>query len=466
MTDVKIGLETHVQLDTNTKLFCGCPNEEAEEPNTHVCPICLGHPGSKPQLNKKVLEEAVKVSKSLNCDINDDIFFSRKTYFYPDMSKNYQITQYEIPVGEDGEVEVGTDEGSRDIGITRIHIEEDPAKTEHVGGDIGDSDYSLVDYNRAGTPLLEIVTEPDFRSPEEARAYLQKLAQMLQYLEVYYPESSFSIKSDANLSINGGEKVEVKNITGTSEVENALKHELKRQKRAVENGKTVSQHTRSYDADQQITRKMREKETEEDYGYIFDPDLTRQELDEVEQGIDIPELPHEKAIRFRQDYELEQKLVESLIAEKALAEDFEDLADEHDPELVASWMTGELKKTLNYNELSYAEAGLETAWMKYVIDLLEKDDISDRNAEEVLRTIVDDPQHPEEVVEEQDLLKAGDDEVDSVVESVIEENPDAVDDYENGDDGAINFLVGQVMQESGGKADPKEAREKILEKIE
>lgn len=469
MTDVKIGLETHVQLNTDTKLFCGCPNEEAEEPNTNVCEVCLGHPGSRPRLNEKVLHQASKVAMALNCELNNDIFFSRKTYFYPDMSKNYQITQYEIPVGEDGAVEVKVNKEQKDIGITRLHIEEDPAKTEHVGGSISDSDYTKIDYNRAGTPLIEIVTEPDFESPEEARAYLQQLARTLEYLGLYSSDSNFTIKSDANISINGGEKVEVKNITGTSEVEKALKHELSRQKKMEQRGKKITQQTRSYNPERNITEKMREKETEEDYGYIFDPDLTRQELDqEFREKIrsQIPELPHEKLERFREEYGLKQKLAESLITEKNLAEDFEELAESFDTDLVASWMTGELKKTLNYQEISYAEAELRREWLEYLFEILQEDKISDRNAEELLRTIVEEPQDPEKIVEEKDLLKAEEDEVDQIVEQVLEDNQDAVEDYENGDEGAINFLVGQVMQESGGKADPKGAREKLKEKLD
>ncbi|MFQ3275198.1 MAG: aspartyl-tRNA(Asn)/glutamyl-tRNA(Gln) amidotransferase subunit B [Candidatus Nanohaloarchaea archaeon] len=467
--DVMIGLETHVQLDTSTKLFCGCPNKEAEEPNTHVCPTCLGHPGSKPRLNKKVLELATKTALSLQCDINDDVFFSRKTYFYPDMSKNYQITQYEIPVGEDGEIEIQVGDEKSEIGITRLHIEEDPAKMKHVGGSISDSNYTKVDYNRAGTPLLEIVTEPDFRSPEEAREYLQQLAKILQYLEVYFPESDFAIKSDANISIEGGEKVEVKNITGTSEVEKALSYEISRQKQLKRRNREISQHTRNYNADISATEKMREKETEEDYGYIFDPDLTRQELggefvNKVES--EIPELPHEKFERFKEEYGISEKMIESLIVEQEMADDFEVLCEEHDPEIVGSWMTGELRKTLNYNELSYSEAELELDWIKYLLELLEEDNISDRNAEKVIREIVEEPQDPEAIVEEEDLLKAGDDEVDQIVETVIKENQDAVDDYKSGDEEAVNFLVGQVMQESQGKADPKTAREKIIDQIE
>ncbi len=469
MTDVKIGLETHIQLDTNTKLFCGCPNEEADEPNSHVCPTCLGHPGSKPRLNKAVLEKAVKTAMSLQCDINEDIFFSRKTYFYPDMSKNYQITQYEIPIGETGEIEVEVGDEKKEIGITRLHIEEDPAKIKHVGGSISDADYTQIDYNRAGTPLLEIVTDPDFKSPEEARAYLQQLAQIFQYLEIYSPESNFAIKSDANISIEGGEKVEVKNITGTSEVEKALSYEISRQKQMKRRGREVTQQTRSYNAGMSVTEALREKETEKDYGYIFDPDLTRQELGEEFRTVireDIPELPHEKFERFKQEYGLSDKLIESLVTEPSMADDFEQLTEEYDAELVAALMTGDLKKVLNYNEVSYTESGVKFEWIEYLLQLLNEDKISDRNAEQVLREIVENPRNPEEIVEADDLLRAEEDEVDQIVKEVIEDNPDAVEDYNSGEEGAINFLVGQVMQNSGGKADPKTAREKIISELE
>ncbi|MFB6116166.1 MAG: Asp-tRNA(Asn)/Glu-tRNA(Gln) amidotransferase subunit GatB [Candidatus Nanosalina sp.] len=469
MTEVKIGLETHVQLDTETKLFCSCPNREAEEPNTHVCETCLGHPGSKPRLNEEVVNQAVKASEALDCEVNEDVFFSRKTYFYPDMSKNYQITQYEVPVAEDGEKKIKISDQEKEIGIKRIHIEEDPAKMQHVGGNISDSDYTKVDYNRAGTPLIEIVTKPDFESAEEARAYLQDLAQMLQYLDLYHPESSYSIKSDANISIDGGKRVEVKNITGTSEVEKALNYEISRQKQLKKRGREVEQETRSFNSGISATESLRQKETEEDYGYIFDPDLTRQELDEeLQEEIreSLPELPQEKFERFRQEYGLEDKLVESLIKESEMAEDFEELAEKFDADLVASWMTGDLRKVLNYNELTYKDSRLQYDWIEYMLELIEEEKISDRNAEMLLRQVVEDSREPEEIVDEEDLLKAEEDEIDGFVEAAIEENPEAVEDYESGEDEAVNFLVGQVMQRSGGKADPKTAREKILEQLD
>jgi len=481
-TDVMIGLETHVQLDTETKLFCGCPNEEADEPNTHVCEVCLGHPGSKPRLNRKVLEYAVKTSQALQCSVNEEVFFSRKTYFYPDLSKDYQITQYEVPVGEDGKVEIKVGDERKDIGITRLHIEEDPAKTVHKGGDISNSKYTKVDYNRSGTPLLEIVTDPDFTSPKQARAYLQQLAQMLEYLEIYFPESSFSLKSDANISIDGGQRVEVKNITGTAGIQKALSYEISRQKQLKKRGREISQQTRSYNQNQEITEKLREKETEEDYGYIFDPDLTTQKLDqEFRQKMksQIPELPHEKIKRFKTEYGLKDKLIEALVSVPEMADDFEELSESHDANLVASWMTGEIKKTLNYNEITYSESNITNRFLDDLFQLIENEKLSDRNAEQVLRDQVDgshvidyaekanaEASTLEASAEERNLLKSEEDEISEFVKEAIDENPDAVDDYNSGDEEAVNFLVGQVMSISQGKADPKSAREMIMEELE
>ncbi len=469
MAEVKIGLETHVQLDTETKLFCGCRNSEAEEPNTHVCETCLGHPGSKPRLNQEVLREAVKTALALQCGVREDVFFSRKTYFYPDMSKNYQITQYEIPVGEGGSIEVKIGDEKKRIGVSRLHIEEDPAKLEHVGGSISDADYTRVDYNRAGTPLLEIVTEPDFRSPEGARAYLQQLARMLQYLEVYYPESEFAIKSDANISIEGGARVEVKNITGTAGIEKALNYEISRQKQLKKRGREVEQQTRNYDAGMGITQELRQKETEEDYGYIFDPDLTRQEFDtefqnEIREAI--PELPHEKFERFQEEYGISAKMVESLITDPELADDFEALVKEHDVAVAASLLSGDLKKVLNYNEVGYSESAVGRDELEYLVAMIEEDKITDRNAEMVLRELVGNGGTAEGIVEDQDLLKAGEDETSRFVEEVLEENPEAVEDYHSGEEDALNFLIGQVMEKSRGKADPKTTRQKILDELE
>ncbi len=483
---VMIGLETHVQLDTKSKLFCGCRNSKDEDPNENVCEACLGMPGSKPRINRKVLKQALKTSLALECDVNEDYFFSRKTYFYPDMSKNYQITQFELPVGEKGEFEVKVEDEKLDVGITRLHIEEDPAKLVHEGGSVKKSDYTKVDYNRAGTPLLEIVTEPDFETPEQARAYLQQLSQMLEYLGIYDAESDYAIKSDANISIEGGERIEVKNITGTSDIEKALNYEISRQKQMKKRGKEITQETRGFNAGMGSTEKMREKETEEDYGYIFDPDLTRQytrkskdklgisdgataeargstiSLREIEK--DIPELPKEKLERYMSKG-LKPKMAEALVSDPEVAQLFEMLEEDFDPVMTASLLTGDLKKVLNYHEIRFSESGLKKKWFKHLLELIEEDKISDRNSEEALRAAVENPRPFKKIVEDEDLLKEGEDETAQVVEQVVSEENDAVEDYHDGDEGALNYLVGQVMSTSGGKADPKTARELLKEEL-
>ncbi len=459
MADVKIGLETHLQLDTESKLFCSCRNEQDAEPNTLVCPTCLGHPGSKPEMNKEVLEQAFKVSKALDLEFNPVSEFARKTYFYPDMSKNYQITQYDRPVAEDGCFDIKIRDEKKKVRIKRLHIEEDPAKLVH------EKNYSKTDYNRAGTPLLEIVTKPDLKSPEEARAYLQQLAHVLEYLQVYSPSSSYSIKSDANISINGGERVEIKNITGTSAIEKALNYELSRQKQLTKRKKEVTQHTRRYNPDMGSTVKMREKETEEDYGYIYDPDLTTQNA-VSSKNVEIPELPREKLQRFKTEYGLKTKIVESLISDPELANAYEILVEKHDNRQTATLLTGDLKKVLNYNDISYTEAELETKWLSQLLTMIEGNNITDRNAEKALREIVKSPQPITEIVDKLGLEKSEEDEVLQSVSNVIEEETNAVEDYLAGDEGALNYLVGQVMQATQGGADPKETREILIEELE
>ncbi len=466
---IKIGLETHIQLDTKSKLFCGCSTDLSEEPNSHTCETCLGMPGSKPRTNGKVIEYAIKASLALNCDINDMVRFSRKTYFYPDMSKNFQITQHEIPVGESGEIKTRLGNQEKKIRIKRLHIEEDPARIIHKGGDITSSDYTLIDYNRAGIPLIEIVTKPDFRTPEEARRFLQKLTKIMEYLGIYDPSSDLSIKSDANISIKGGERVEVKNITGTRGIEKALKYEITRQKNLKKRGRNIERETRAYNSSQEITRSMRQKESEAGYGYILEPDLTKLDVTDekiIEIENDIPELPDKKLSRFIEEYGLKKEIAESLVTEKEIADDFEELVEVHDTTLTANWMTKELKKTLNYNDMTYKESNLKIEWLSYIIGLLEERKITDRNAEKLVRIIVEEPEDPRVIVEKEDMLKADGSELDEIIVEVIDSNNEAVEDFKRGEEGALNFLVGQVMKKSGGKADPRESRSMILEKID
>ncbi|MCJ7429526.1 MAG: Asp-tRNA(Asn)/Glu-tRNA(Gln) amidotransferase subunit GatB [Candidatus Nanohaloarchaeota archaeon QJJ-5] len=461
--DVTIGLETHIQLDTDSKLFCGCPASLSEEPNTHTCPTCLGMPGSKPRTNAAVIEHAVRAALALNCDLNDTIRFSRKTYFYPDMAKNFQITQYEIPVGEDGAITTRLRGQEQTIRIKRLHIEEDPARIVHKGGDIDSSAYTLVDYDRAGIPLLEIVTKPDFSSPAEARAFLQKLTRIMSYLGIYDPRSDLSIKSDANISLEGGERVEVKNITGTKGIENALNYEITRQRNLRKRGQSIERQTRSYSSAQQITTALRSKEAEEEYGYIFEPDLTEVVIDaELRHDAqkNIPELPDEKRRRFQEEYDITAEMVDALITSPAIADVFETLSDEFDDHMIGSFLTKELKKTLNYNEMSFADAAVDHDDLRVLFSYLADDKLTDRNAEELIREMVATGTDPATIIEEDDLLK-DEEGLAEYVSSVIEEEQEAVEDYQTGDDDAINYLVGQIMQRSGGKVDPREAREQL-----
>ncbi len=467
---VRIGLETHVQLITRSKLFCSCKNpvtlKEEPAPNTLVCDVCLGMPGTKPVLNKRVVEQAIMVALALNADPAKRTFFSRKTYFYPDMNKNYQITQYEIPIASGGWVEIAGDDGSKKkIRIRRIHIEEDPAKLVHRDG------YTLVDYNRAGIPLLEIVTEPDFSSPREARAYLQKLVQILEYLGVYDSTTQATIKSDANISMeyNGiaGERVELKNITGTREIERALSYEVIRQLNVFRRGGVPSRETRAWDENVGVSKSLRMKEEEEEYGYIFDPDLPVIEIDENFIGKirkNLPELPDEKRRRFMQQYGLKEKTAESLTADVEIADLFEKLCRSVSVKNAVTW-TLVLMKTLNYHSMKYREAGIPDNWMVELVKAYEDGCYSDVVTEEILRKMVEEKQPMSVIVEKYkypSLKDVGN--LEEIIRKVVKGNRSAVEDYKAGRKEAINFLVGQVMKETRGGADPKKVRE-ILESM-
>lgn len=462
---VKIGLETHVQVNSLSKLLCGCHNpvhKEAAE-NTLTCPTCLGLPGAKPRVNERVLEQGLKVVFALGCVIPKEMFFSRKAYFYPDMSKNFQITQFEVPLGERGVIEVA---GKR-VRIRRVHIEEDPARLVHVGG-IGGK--TLVDYNRAGTPLLEIVTEPDFSSPQEARLYLQKLELILEYLGVYSSTSRAILKSDANISLSvkgeQGARVEVKNITGTKEIEQALKFEIIRQEALLIRGQTVARETRGWNVELGSTQEMRGKEGEAEYGYIFEPDLTRIELsNQVKQKVrkGLPELPDQRFSRLVKRYKLPAAMAEAIVSDLDLANLFESLAQKGNAKMAGSWVAGYLKKTLNYHELSFKESGVKKEWMSHLLGLLRNGQITDRNAELTIRKMVAQKKHPREIVKEEDYLVKRFD-VDILLRRLIEKQKKAVKDYRMGEGKALNFLVGEAMRETKGSVDAQILR-KALERL-
>ncbi len=459
---VKIGLETHCQLNSRSKIFCGCRNpvnlKREPKPNTLTCDCCLGLPGTKPRANRAIVDMALKVALALKSRIAPETFFSRKTYFYPDMSKNFQISQYEIPLALKGGLKVG----KKEIRLIRIHMEEDPARLVHIGG-LGGK-YVLVDYNRAGIPLIEIVTEPDLESPEEARDYLNKLATILEYLGVYDSASRAVFKSDANISLEGGARIEVKNITGTREIEQALKYEILRQGNLLKRGVKVKRETRMWNPALGATESMRGKEEEEEYGYIFEPDLTRITLDRgrierIRKGL--PELPDQRFRRFVKDYGLPEKVAESIVSEWDLAELFEQVAKGIDPRLAGTWISGYLKKTLNWHSLRFRESGLKREWILSLLKMFRAGKITDRNAEMVIRKMVEDKKGPEEIIRKHGFGKARLD-LDSVVKNILKKNKKAVEDYKAGGEKALHFLVGQVMRETRGRADAQDIKKAVL----
>jgi len=466
---VRIGLETHVQLLTGSKAFCGCRNsaglKKEPEPNTLTCPLCLGLPGSMPRVNEKLLGAGVKVGMALNCGIAEEAVFSRKSYFYPDQSRNYQITQHEAPLGGNGFLEV---DGKR-IRIRRVHMEEDPGRLVHVGGLRGEG--VLVDYNRSGTPLLEIVTEPDFSSPKEARLYLQKLVLILEYLGVYRADSRAIVKSDANISLQtgpkGGSRVEVKNITGTKEIEGALGYEIVRQSSLLKSGGSVKKETRAWNPELKTTESLRGKEEEEEYGYITEPDLTVVEvrgdaLKKIKKSL--PELPDQRFRRFLKEYGLSGKVAEAILSDKGLADFFEDVAGKANPRLAGNWVAGYLKKTLNYNEIGLEESGVRPEWMVYLLGLLKGKTITDRNAELAVRKMVEKQEHPKRIVKKHRLLVKRFD-IELVLRGILKKEKKAVEDYRSGESKALNFLVGLAIKETGGSADAREIRKALLRLI-
>ncbi|ELZ91877.1 aspartyl/glutamyl-tRNA amidotransferase subunit B [Haloferax mucosum ATCC BAA-1512] len=483
---VVIGLEVHVQLETATKIFCGCSTEPAEDeaPNTRVCPVCLGLPGALPVLNEAAVESAVKIGKALNADIAEDTRFHRKNYYYPDLPKNFQITQYDAPICADGTLEVAVEGTRRDIGVTRAHLEEDPGSLQHKGGSIDTADYTLVNYNRAGTPLVEIVTEPDFRSPQETRAFLAKLEEVLEYLGVFDATRDGSLRIDANISLVPADEVdddgtisdealeaanrtEVKNISSHKGAEKALAYEVTRQKNAIKRGRAVEQETRHWDESRGITVSMRSKEEEKDYRYFQEADLPPLQVAHWKEEIPIPELPDARRERFQTEYGIDEESASKLTSTKEVADFFEDVAAEFDADLAATWVADNLLGELNYRDMRITDVSDRLDEFTRLIELVDTDEVTTKNAEEiVLREMLDEEKDPDTIVEEEGLGKADDDEIGGFVTEAIEENPDAVSDYHDGEGGALNFLVGQVMQKSKGSADPGTVNQLLREQLD
>ncbi|MBI4895315.1 MAG: Asp-tRNA(Asn)/Glu-tRNA(Gln) amidotransferase subunit GatB [Candidatus Aenigmarchaeota archaeon] len=461
---VTIGLEVHVQLMTETKLFCSCSNKFTTIPNTHVCETCLGMPGSKPRLNKKAVEQAIKIGLALNCKINHEMFFSRKSYFYPDMSKNFQITQYEMPICFDGFLELN----GRKIRIRRIQMEEDPARLIHEGA-IEKAKNVLVDYNRSGTPLCEIVTEPDFTSPQEARLFLQELSLMLEYLGVYDPNTEGSIRVDANISLPKGKRVEVKNVSGFKEVERAFSYEIIRQSSLLKRGQKIVMETRGWNAESGTTISLRSKETEDDYGYIFETDLPTVEVSKkaMELKYGMPEFAKQKVERYEREFRIGREMALSIVSEPDIADAFETAVKEIDTHISATFFSKMLKKVLNYENLRLKQTGLETKWLITIMKKLENKEITDRAAELLLRDMVLKPQDPEILLKLRGLTRIDTEEaLDPIVLNVLSKNSLAIIDYKHGKPESLEFLVGQVMRATQGRADPVITRKVIHKRLD
>lgn len=460
---IKIGLECHLYLNKiNTKLFCGCKLPvDNDPPNSKCCPTCIGMPGSKPVLNKAALYHAIKLALATNCTLNKEVIFSRKIYFYPDMSKNYQITQYEVPLGYGGFIQVG----EKRIEIKRINIEEDPAALVHPNG-IGKSSYVLVDYNRAGMPLCEVVTNPVIENPEEAREFLRKLIEIVNYLGIYDSDKS-TVKVDANVSISSTDytRVEIKNISGFKEVERALVYEIKRQ----ETEKKVIPETRAWDADKGITLPLRTKESEEDYGFITDPDLVRIELDDnliSKIKEEIPELAHEKVKRYISEFKIDKKDAEVIASEHLLAILFEKVAREINPVLAARWLRKELVRVLNYSNKELKDLEIDEKHLIELLGLIENKRITEENGKRILERLIEKPFSVSEYVQKENLSVLSDEgSLRRICQEIIKENPKAAEDYKKGEEKALNYLLGKAMAKTKGTADTKLLKKIMLELI-
>ncbi|MBB6731846.1 Asp-tRNA(Asn)/Glu-tRNA(Gln) amidotransferase subunit GatB [Cohnella zeiphila] len=468
-----IGLEVHVELHTKSKIFCGCSTSFGAPPNTHTCPVCLGHPGVLPVLNRQAVEYAMKAAMALNCEIAEWCKFDRKNYFYPDSPKAYQISQYDQPIGSRGWIDIEVDGKTKRIGITRLHLEEDAGKLTHIDGGFG----SLADFNRVGTPLVEIVSEPDIRSPEEAKAYLEKLRAIMQYCDVSDVKmEEGSLRCDANISLRPrgqeafGTRAELKNMNSFRGVQRGLEYEQVRQAEILESGGEVVQETRRWDEAQGKTFTMRGKEEAHDYRYFPDPDLVRLHIDEEWRErvrATIPELPDARQQRYAQQFGLPSYDAGVLTSQIKLADFFEEsLKYTSDAKASANWIMGDLLGYLNANNLELADVRITGQGLGEMIGLIEKGTISSKIAKTVFKAMLESGKSPQRIVEEQGLVQISDESaIVAIVDAVIAANPQSVEDYRGGKDKAIGFLVGQIMKETKGKANPGMVNKLLLERL-
>ncbi|MBI5632156.1 MAG: Asp-tRNA(Asn)/Glu-tRNA(Gln) amidotransferase subunit GatB [Nitrospirae bacterium] len=468
-----IGLEVHAQMLTAAKIFCGCPTTFGNEPNSQTCQICIGMPGVLPVLNRKALEFAVRTGLATDCTISKYSRFARKNYFYPDLPKGYQISQFENPICEHGHIEIMVDNELKRIGITRIHMEEDAGKNIHEGA----GPYSFVDLNRTGVPLMEIVSEPDLRSPKEAVEYMKKLRSIVRYLGVCDGNlEQGSFRCDANVSIRPvgqeefGTRAEVKNINSFRYVEKAIEYEIKRQIKVVEGGGKVIQETRLWDAGRGITESMRSKEEAHDYRYFPEPDLVpimveQSWVDEIRASL--PELPDAKKQRFVSDFGLTDCDAELLTSERTTAAWFERAVKANgQPKAVANWVMGDLMKLLNEENRSIEDCPIRPQQLAAMLQLIDKGTISGKIAKTVFDEMYKTGRDADEIVKEKGLVQISDSsEIEKIVDDIIAKSPKEVERFKAGDEKLIGFFVGQAMKASKGKANPQMLNELLKKKL-
>jgi aspartyl-tRNA(Asn)/glutamyl-tRNA(Gln) amidotransferase subunit B len=471
--EVVIGLEVHAELSTKTKIFCSCPTEFGGEPNTHCCPVCMAMPGALPVLNKKVVEYAIKAGLATNCSITRVSKNDRKNYFYPDLPKSYQISQYDMPLCTKGYVEIKTEDGTKKIGLVRIHIEEDAGKLNHDEFGRG----SLVDLNRSGVPLIEIVSEPDMRSVEEADSYLKKLKSILEYIEVSDCKmQEGSLRADVNVSVRKkgakelGTRTEMKNMNSFRSITRAIEYEAERQIEVIENGGKIEQETLRWDEVSGKTFSMRDKENAQDYRYFPEPDLAIINIsDEMIENIKktLPEMPESRHERYIKEFKLPEYDSNILTSSKYLSDLFEKATAKcNNPKAVSNWIMTDITRILNEKEQEPNDIPFTAEELGKLVILIDKGTISSKIAKQVLEELFENPKDPEDIIKEKGWIQISDEgAIKEVVTKILEANPASIADYKAGKDRALGFLVGQAMKETRGKANPQLLNKMFLEEL-